>query len=82
MYVLIDITRDHGNRCELLLAQYALHIALQCAVDIERDHPDAEHKDGQREQGHPGFNGVQLKEFMGHSEHLGPTALARSHLSL
>jgi hypothetical protein len=51
----INLCGNHRNRRELLCAEHALHILAQHLAGIERQRPQADYENGQREQRHPGF---------------------------
>ena len=66
-YLLIDLCCDKGSGGELLLAQQALHILAQHLAGIERQRPDANHENHQREQSYPGFERAPLKDVPDHA---------------
>jgi hypothetical protein len=45
-----------------MFAQYALHVRLQHAARVERERPDAQREDTQREQRYPVFERVVPKD--------------------
>jgi hypothetical protein len=49
--VAIDLVGNRRHHRQLLFAQQALHIGLQAAAHKERQRPDAQHKNRQRENG-------------------------------